>query len=362
MKYSIPHEAVRQVSRTIPQGEFDPRVTAFSKLKGAEKKTRLLSVAAYLGLAPFLWLSGVNHQQNRVLKHHMLYSLGLSFVTLCAVVWYLFQGSITYSIFTYFWRPTLAEFDAAAIANMAYTLIDMALTFVAIVAWVSALLICLVGAMHGRTPQINLFSWLTSKPWVVRTAVLWTLIIEVLIFLLLGLGLRSIQLAEREQPPDAKVYVLYTIGGYIPLPVLGETFTPPRWMVTMAFYPTVKAGMETFGEDGVALLPLTEENFSQAVRTGKFIFVASHGGASSGSFTLSMRPHIQYSPSNVDPANVGEDLQFAYFAGCFTGDLEAEWNQTLHAEELIMFDRISFVDEHMLWVWLKSPGVIKNLQ
>jgi hypothetical protein len=58
---------------------------------------------------------------------------------------------------------------------------------------------------------------------------------------------------------------------------------------------------------------------------------------------------------------VGEQLEFAYFAGCWTGTLESDWRQVLGLDDAIMFDRLSYVDEHMLWVWFKSPSVIRSL-
>lgn len=91
----------------------------------------------------------------------------------------------------------------------------------------------------------------------------WSLVIEVVLIFFIGLGLHSLNTTQQSQPNDAKVYILYTIGGYIPLPGLYESFTPAPWI---------------------------EENFAQATQTGKFIFIASHGGMTSGSFTLSVPP------------------------------------------------------------------------
>jgi hypothetical protein len=132
--------------------------------------------------------------------------------------------------------------------------------------------------------------------------------------------------------------------------------------MTLGFYPLVHAGIEKYGEDGVAVLPLTEDAFAEATRQGKFIFIASHGGSVPGSVSLSINPHVQYLPSDVDLSRVGEDLQFVYFAGCFSGDLQAEWREVLGVDEAILFDRLSTVDEHMMWVWFRSPSVIKHLQ
>lgn len=362
MKYSIPHEPVEQIRRSIPRERYDARHSVFLNIKGLEKKSRRLSVGAYLGLAPFLYFSGVSRQKNAVLKHHTEYSLGFAFTTLCAVIYYIMFTSINYWVFTHFWRPTLEELNASVRMYGIYVITDMLVSTTVMVVWGLALGISVVGAIRGRVPRISIIEWLISRPWTLRVGAFWFLLIEIMVLIVVSMGVRSIQIAQKEQSSNAKVYILYTIGGYIPLPELNASFTPTRWMTTLAFYPTVKAGMERFGEDGVAVLPLTEENFAQATRAGKFIFVASHGGNVSGSFTLSIRPHIQYSPADVKPENVGDDLQFVYFAGCYTGDLMTEWKQVLRVDNAILFDRLSFVDEHMLWAWFKSPGVIKNLQ
>lgn len=362
MKYSIPHEPVEQVGRAIPQRRYDARCSVFANIKGLERKSRLLSLGAYLGLAPFLYFSGVTRQQNMVLKHHTEYSLGFAFTTLCAVIYYIVFTSINYWVFAHFWRPTLEEFNASVRMYAVYVITDTLISTTVMVVWGLVLGVSVMGAIRGRVPRIALIERLISKSWTLRVGAFWFLLIEIVVLVVVGMGVRSIQIAQKEQSSDAKVYILYTIGGYIPLPELNASFTPARWMTTLAFYPTVKAGMERFGDDGVAVLPLTEENFAQATRAGKFIFVASHGGDVSGSFTLSVQPHIQYSPSNVKPENVGDDLQFVYFAGCYTGDLESEWKQVLRVDNAILFDRLSYVDEHMLWAWFKSPGVIKSLQ
>jgi hypothetical protein len=177
---------------------------------------------------------------------------------------------------------------------------------------------------------------------------------------LVGLGVRSVQIAN-SLPEKGDVYILYTQGGYIPINGLYETYTPPRWAVTMAFYPLVQAGMKEYGDQGVSVLPLSEDSFNKAIQNGRFIFVASHGGVSSGAFTISALPYKEYKPSDVAQNLVGEQLQYVYFAGCWTGNLESEWRRVLGLDDATMFNRLSFVDEHMLWVWFKSPGVIRGL-
>src|SRR6185369_11806620 len=81
-----------------------------SHVRGSEGKNRILSVACYFGLAPFVWSSGVIRQQNRLLNHHLLYSLAFSFTLLCAWIFNGITTQIQYWIMFDLWNPTVTEF------------------------------------------------------------------------------------------------------------------------------------------------------------------------------------------------------------------------------------------------------------
>lgn len=362
MKYSIPHEPVEPIKRNIPSRRFDARASAFSRIEGLERKSRLLCVLSYLGLVPFLYFSGASRQQNPILKYHIEHSLGFAFLTLLAIILYEATYIPAQFVNVYIWKPTLAEYYANGYwmepIGMAGNI--AAILFVAYsgAAWLT----CLVAAWRGKTPRVFFLSRMFSYPFIPGIGAYWFLLIEAMAAAVIFMGFRSIEISSRPPSKDAKVYVLYTIGGYIPVDGLFQTYTPPRWAATFAFYPLIAAGIDKYGEDGIAVLPMTEENFDQAIGSGKFIFIASHGGWEPGSFALSILPDIEYLPSDIQPSRVGDDLQFVYFAGCYTGKLEAEWRDVLRLDDAILFDRLSSVDEHMLWVWFKSPGVIGKLQ
>lgn len=348
MRYAPPLRANGRLYYTHPASRM-----------GLDVRTRVLSAACYLGLAPWLWFAGTARQRN-ILSHHTLHGLAFSFSLLCAAVFGAVTDAIQYWLIVYVWRPTLAEFDAA-ILPFGYSILAINfLAVICVVLWCLAWLVSVNGARRGRTPQIPVISWLAAQYDAVNIAAYWSLLLEALILVLIGVGVRSVQITNT-MTEKADVYILYTVGGYVELPGLYETITPPRWAVTFAFYPLVQAGIEKYGEGGVTALPLSEDSFNQAIRNGKFIFVASHGGMSSGAFTISNEPYKEYKPSDVNAGNVGGQLQYIYFAGCFTGDLEAEWKQALGVDDAKIFNRLSFVDEHMLWAWFKSPGVIAGL-
>ena len=359
MKYSSTVNFPRQASSIARGLVFEPQ--RLSRIGALERKNRMLSAACYFGLAPFLWFSGVIRQQNRLLNHHLQYSLAFSFTVLCAVIFDLVTDRLQYWLIVNVWSPTMAEFDRQAMFFSIFCLACVFGTVLIAVIWGLAWVSSVLGAFRGQSPYIPIVGWVASKFRVLRLAVYWTLLIEAGFLFLIGLGIHSAQLAKR-MPDRADVYILYTQGGYIPAPGLYQSYTPPRWAVTMAFYPLVHAALDKFGEHGVTALPLSPETFDKAIHNGRFIFVASHGGASPGAFTISGAPYREFKPSDVDKTLVGDQLQYVYFAGCWTGDLESEWRRVLRLEDARMFGRISFVDEHMLWVWLKSAGVINGLE
>lgn len=362
MRYSLPHEHTQPVKRNIPPVRFNTRASIFSRIEGLDKKIRSLSVLSYLGLGPFLWFSGVSRQRNSVLRHHVEHSLGFALLTLLAIILYEMEYLPAQFVNIYVWKPSLEEYLALMQRiSPVLTIMHVASSFLIVyfcIYWV----LSLIAAWRGKTIRILLLSHLVTRPIAQIIAAYWFVLIDISILAVIFMSVRSIELASRPPSENAKVYVLYTIGGYIPVEGLFETYTPPRWVATLGFYRLVATGINKYGEDGVAVLPLTEENFDRAIGAGKFIFIASHGGSEPGSFSLSVLPHIQYLPSDIQPSHVGEDLQFVYFSGCYTGKLENEWKEVLRLDDAILFDRLSAVDEHMLWAWLISPSVIKNLQ
>lgn len=362
MKHSIPHEPTQLVKRNIPSARFSTRTSVFSRIEGLNKKTRVLSVLSYLGLGPFLWLSGISRQRNSVLKHHVEHSLGFALLLLIAIILYEMEFLPAQFVNVYVWKPSLEEY-AALMQRISPVLMIVDFAMGILIAYFGIhWVVSLISAWRGKAFQIPFLSRLISRPFAQITAAYWFILVDVSILVGIFMSVRSIELASRPPSENAKVYVLYTIGGYIPIDGLFQTFTPPRWVATLGFYPLVAAGIDKYGEDGVAVLPMTEENFSRAIGGGKFIFIASHGGRDPGSFSLSILPDIEYLPSDIQPSYVGEDLQFVYFSGCYTGILENEWKEILRLDDAILFDRLSAVDEHMLWAWFASPGVIKNLQ
>jgi hypothetical protein len=67
-------------------------------------------------------------------------------------------------------------------------------------------------------------------------------------------------------------------------------------------------------------------------------------------------------PSDLQPGDAGGQLGYVYFAACYAGNLESEWRTILAPAEVKTYARISYVEEHFLWVWTKGIGTILSLQ
>ncbi len=102
--------------------------------------------------------------------------------------------------------------------------------------------------------------------------------------------------------------------------------------------------------------------FREAIRKGRFVFVASHGGQEAGSFAYSFTPYRGFSPSDLQPGEAGPQLRYVYFAACYAGYRESEWRQILAPADVKAYARISYVEEHFLWVWLKGAKVILDME
>src|SRR5262249_46393877 len=155
----------------------------------------------------------------------------------------------------------------------------------------------------------------------------------------------------------APVYMLYDTGGY---PV-------PRCVFALGFYRIALAARERWGPDSVVVDVLTEKTLHQAMRHGRFVFLATHGargdvttelvlvqpvkGRSGGSLRSTARTSADepFRVENARRIEVGGDLQFVYVSGCHGGDKEVLWRAALTPAEVRTFARISDSGEHVLW-------------
>ena len=319
------------------------------------RKIRILGVACYFGFAPFLWMAEIGKQNNKFLQHHFLHSLVLSLLILFILVATAIIDGLGY-IYVVLWNPSLNDYYAM---GWLIHLFDYAGDIIVLV-WVIVWIFNVVSAWRGQSQQIPLLSNIAKRKNWMRFSLSWTIFTRIAFVLLILMAAHGALLA-RNPNNSPQVYILYTVGGYIPTDHLWATYTPPRWAFSLFFYPIITAATIHWGYGTVAIEPLSDVTFKDAIKNGHFVFVASHGGQEGGSFAYSFIPYRGFSPSDLQPGDAGSQLRYVYFAACYAGYRESDWRKALTPADVQTYARITGVEEHFLWVWFKGVKVIFDM-
>lgn len=322
-----------------------------------QARQRMLSIACYFGLAPFLWLRGIEHRKKDALYQHYRHSLAISLLFFFILAATAVTDALGYVYATRILNPSPDELDSM---GWLIFIFDWGGNFI-VVGWIVAWASGLVSAIRGRVRRIPVLSTLTQHSGWMKFSLGWSIIFRVGLILLVLIAAHGSLLAANPGP-SPQVYILYTTGGYIPTEEYWASYTPPRWTFSLFFYPIVLAASEKWGGGSVAIEPLSDVTFKEAIHTGKFVFVASHGGMEAGSFSYAFDPYQGFLPSNLQTGDADSQLRFVYFAACYAGYLESEWEQALAPAEVQTFARISYVEEHFMWVWLRGAKVIASIE
>ena len=321
-----------------------------------DTKSRLLSVACYFGIAPILWIVRGYKQKNRFVQYHFQHSLALSLLFLCYPL--IFSFVYVLERITNLYSQIIFRDDSNLLAWLLASSLSINDGFYVAcsIVWIAGV----ISAWRGTTPRIPLVSRIARNETAIKLSLYsWVFFLIVTILIIL-VAVHSSLIGVASDGP-AQVYILYTVGGYISTEELWANYTPPRWAVTTAFYPMVLAGEKRWGHGSVSVEPLTEASFREAIQNGRFVFAASHGGEEPGSFAYSFEPYEGFLPSDISPDEVGSQLRYVYIAACDAGAKKTEWEQVLAPAQVQTFDRISYVDEHFLWMWSIGPRIISEL-
>jgi hypothetical protein len=82
-----------------------------------------------------------------------------------------------------------------------------------------------------------------------------------------------------------------------------------------------------------------------------------------GIIPLSSYPVDFFWPSDVTQGGgVGSDLQSVYIAGCYIGAMRDDWEKVLAPAKVIMYNRLSYVSEHVFWLLFNGPRAVMELK
>lgn len=190
-------------------------------------------------------------------------------------------------------------------------------------------------------PGITFLAW---RPRIVAAGAACQIATYVLVMVLAAVAARASSLARSDTGP-AQVYLLYE-----------DVDRYPRCLFTLTFYPAIRAGLDAFGNDSVAVLKLTRESLTTALEQGRFVFIGSHGKASGMLLDRQWFP-----PEEAAALPKGKHLSFVYLSGCDSGVQVDAWRAAFAPAEVVTHNRLTALIEHVWWLWFDAPGILRRL-
>lgn len=205
--------------------------------------------------------------------------------------------------------------------------------------WLFGLLMALLGGAR----QMPIVYRLGARRWVARTAAFGLLAIYLALIALLPLAAHASSLVPQNRDVG-EVYMVYEDNGVF-----------PRWLFALAFYPMAQAARQVYGPDAPVLIEISREAVENSVAHGRVVYVGSHG-TSRG---LMLRDDWLL-PGEFKDAPKNPGLRLVYLSGCDSGDQRDAWEKAFAPAEVITYDRLSAVLEHVWWLWFRGPDVVRE--
>lgn len=297
-------------------------------------RVRVAVLVAYLGLGPLLYYP-FKGREDSFLKSHLAQAGGLWFVFWLLVAAFLAGAGVMSYVLVFYrdiYQGALHERTLLNFFRRAFLVWGVFLSFGA------------GAAVLGKTFELPIVSYLARRRYVVGA----TLILQGLLLLSLAvLAPFAAYTAASVRGGDgaAEVVLLYE-----------DVDRYPRWLFTAAYYPLTRAAQHRFGSEGVVVRKLTQESLAAAVQSARFVFVGSHGKAEG-----LLLDHKWFPPEGVAAMPRSEHLEFVYLASCDSGAQAEAWRKAFAPAEVITYDRLTAVIEHVWWLWTEGPRRIRAL-
>lgn len=290
-------------------------------------RDNLLGLFAYLGAAPWLYL--LRRDTRSVSAYHARQALAI-FAMLLAVG---ILGIAVVLVISYVMVYHRAAFDAVPVE--AYLLSFLRKAFLCwLVFWGFGAVLALIGSWR----EMPLVWRLARMPRLLRSVAGIVVGLQVLLGLVALITLDSLRLT-RPGPTPAKVYYVYE-----------DVDTFPRWLFTLAFYPMSRASVRCFGPHSVAVEKLDRDSIAAALSQGAVVFIGSHGTPRG-----LMVPSGYFEAHEITELTLSPELRFVYLTGC---DQKSTWVDAFAPAEVVTYDRLTAVVEHLWWMVFEGPNVV----
>jgi uncharacterized membrane protein len=311
---------------------------------------RLWAAAFYLGLAP-LCACWRRCREDAFVRHHAAQALALLLIAAAAVVLGL-VGSLGWT-----WVIVRHREVVEALPHGFEWAVCGIVLLLLVLPWLAGLLL----ALAGSSRRLPLVGRLAGRPRVRRIAFVINCGLWVLAGVVAGLALHAAALCRTDGP--APVCVLYDDMG-----------AAPRWLFQLGAYRLTRAARERWGEGSVAVVPLDKANLSMALRHGRVVVLLCHGRDGcivKDELTIVPSPQALEGPSGPvrglevyegstgqgswESLAHGQELRLVYLTACDGGKYPGRWQEALRPAEVVTFDRLSAMLEHVWWLWFDAP-------
>ena len=315
-------------------------------------KIRILRSLCYLGFAPELWLVESRRDGYHPLQPHIQNGLVLALLLALLLVF----CSVLQTL------QTVILMNSPVVNIAAIDLLDV-FSFGPLLVWSVFAITGLLRSFHKATFQIPLVSRFAANKAILPCGICAGFFLQFVFVIIIGISLRANYLARPHSGPSS-VYMLYENINYYPIPSIGTvTYGVPAWFFPIGFYPIAETSAARWGDKSITVAALTRESLQDAFQNGRLVFVASHGGHEEGTISLSNNPNDNYSPEDITQGGgAGPNLQFVYIASCNAGNFEKQWLQSLTPAKVLLYGRVSWIPEHIYWLWFKGPKVVSALK
>lgn len=293
---------------------------------------RLLAVGLHLGLANLCPASRIS-SQSAFLEWHYRRALAAHVVLIAMSIFYAAIALLDLYVMIYH-RPL---YEALPVTVLGYVWLFLAIGVISFT-WGANVCRALVGCC-GRA---RLTGHIAASECLLLVGRIGGIVAGICVSVLIAVAIHANTLTTRGGNP-AKAYMLYDNEGVF-----------PRWLFNLGFYRMSLAATQKWGEGSVVVDRLSLSSLAEAMRNGKFLFVASHG--QSGHVRIgrwALEPEVALMIYEGIVAE--QELRLVYLAACEAGVKAGQWSQVFPSAQVKSFDRLSAVPEHIWWLWITGP-------
>jgi len=146
---------------------------------------------------------------------------------------------------------------------------------------------------------------------------------------------------ERER---GSVYMVYEDNGMF-----------PRWIFALGFYRMAWTARSVFGPDAPVLIKISRDAVENAIAHGEIVVIGSHGTKKG-----LMLKNDWLLPEDFLDCPKSPDLGLVYLSGCDSGEQRSAWEAAFAPADVVTYDRLSAVLEHVWWFWFTGPEIVEK--